>query len=337
MKALVIGPLQIDPPILQAPMAGMTNYAFRQLVRRLGGVGLPATEMIGARSLRGAALSPRRSPRSGFFERLWGVKDEPRPLAVQVWDNDPDTLAAVGRRLVDEYRPSVIDLNFGCPVPAVAKKAESGSYLLRDPERIGRIVSRMAAACRPVPVTAKIRTGCTRDTINAIDVAQAIEGAGGAAVTVHGRTAEDLFRGAADWEQIARVKQHLSRIPLVGNGDLSTAEAVVQAFARYGVDGVMIGRAGLARPWLFGQAAAALRGERPPPEPTPAQQRDLLLDHFRLVVDRFGAEKGTMLMRRYACHYGHGRRGARAFRRDVAQVATPEQFLAVVGALFPCE
>ena len=105
----------------------------------------------------------------------------------------------------------------------MAKKAESGAYLLRDPERIGRIVARMAAACLPVPVTAKIRTGCTRDTINAIDVAQAIEGAGGAAVTVHGRTAEDLFRGSADWEEIARLKQRLGRIPLIGNGDLSTA------------------------------------------------------------------------------------------------------------------
>ena len=104
---------------------------------RLGGVGLPATEMIVPRSLRGAALSPRRSPRSGLFERLWGVKDEPRPLAVQVWDNDPDTLAAVGRRLVHEYRPSVIDLNFGCPVPAVAKKAESGSYCCAIPSGSG--------------------------------------------------------------------------------------------------------------------------------------------------------------------------------------------------------
>ena len=203
-------------------------------------------------------MPPERACR---HQRLWGVEDEPRPLAVQVWDNDPETLAAVGRQLVVEYRPSVIDLNFGCPVPAVAKKAHSGSYLLRDPELVGQIVSRVAAACRPVPVTAKIRTGCTRDTINAIDVAQAIEGAGGAAVTVHGRTAEDLFRGSADWDQIARIKPHLGRIPLVGNGDLTTAAAVAAAFDRYGVDGVMIGRAGLARPWLFRQAAAALRGE----------------------------------------------------------------------------
>ena len=123
---------------------------------------------------------------------------------------------------------------------------------------MGEIVARVAAACRPTPVTAKIRLGCTRDTINAIDVAQAIESAGGAAVTVHGRTAEDMFRGSADWDEIARIKPHLSRIPLIGNGDLKTPQSVVEAFARYGVDGVMIGRAAL-------EPAVAVFARRRPP------------------------------------------------------------------------
>ena len=195
----------------------------------------------------------------------------------------------------------------------------------------------MAAACRPVPVTAKIRTGCTRDTINAIDVAQAIEGAGGAAVTVHGRTAEDLFRGAADWEQIARIKQHLSRIPLVGNGDLATAEAVVQAFARYGVNGVMIGRAGLARPWLFAQAAAAFLRRTAAARADAGPTARLVAGPFpaggRSVWRGEGDDVDAAL--RLSLRPWPPRR--RPFRRDVAQVATPEQFLAVVGALFPCE
>ena len=174
---------------------------------------------------------------------------------------------------------------------------------------MGQIVARVAAACSPTPVTAKIRLGCSRDTINAIDVAQAIESAGGAAVTVHGRTAEDMFRGEADWDEIARIKLHLSQIPLIGNGDLKTPQSVVEAFRRYGVDGVMIGRSGLSGPWLFSQAAAALRGEPIPPDPTPVEQRQFLLDHFRLVVERFGPVKGTILMRSYACCYGQGRRG----------------------------
>jgi tRNA-dihydrouridine synthase B len=329
---LRIGTLVIDPPVLQAPMAGFTNYAYRQMIRRFGGVGLPATEMVSARGFLHV------DARTGEFpDRLWGVKEEPRPLAVQIWDNDPAALAAVGRRLVEEFHVSLIDVNFGCPTRDVAEKARSGSYLLRCPERVGEIVARVAAACAPVPVTAKIRLGSTRDTINAIDVAQAVEAAGGAAVTVHGRTAADLFRGSANWDEIARVKPHLSRIPLVGNGDLRTPGAVVEAFRRYGVDGVMIGRAALSRPWLFSQVAAALRGEPAAPDPTLAQQRQLLLDHYRLVVRRFGPVKATILMRRYACCYGQGQRGARGFRRQIAQAATPEKFIATVERNFPRE
>ena len=126
-------------------------------------------------------------------------------------------------------------------------------------------------------------------------------------------------------------------MPLVGNGDLRTPAAVVEAFRRYGVDGVMIGRAALSRPWLFSQVAAVLRGEPPSPDPTLAQQRQLLLEHYRLVVERFGPVKGTILMRCYACCYGQGRRGARGFRRQIAQAASPEQFLAVVERDFPRE
>ena len=326
---LWIGAVRIDPPVLQAPMASFTNYAYRQIVRQLGGVGLPATEMVSAR-----ALFYRNARGEPDCDRLWGVREEPRPLAVQIWDNDPEVLAAVAARLVDQYRPSVVDINFGCPVRDVSEKAQSGSYLLQHPERIGAIVARVVEACRPTPVTAKIRLGWARDTVNAIDVAQAIEGAGGAAVTVHGRTAADFFRGTADWDEIARIKPHLKRIPLVGNGDLRTAEAVVEAFRCYGVDGVMIGRAGLARPWLFREAEAALAGRPVPPEPTAAQQRQLLLDHFRLVVGRFGPERGTILMRRYACAYAQGRRGVRQFRAQASLASTPEQFVAAVDRCF---
>jgi tRNA-dihydrouridine synthase B len=330
VKPLPIGPLLVDPPVLQAPMAGFTNYAYRQMVRRLGGVGLPATEMVSARGF--LHVDARGGP---LPDRLWGVADEPRPLAVQIWDNDPAVLAAVGRRLVDEFHASVVDLNFGCPERDVAEKAQSGSYLLGHPDRVGRIVAEVAAACQPVPVTAKIRLGLTRDAINAIDVAQAVEASGGAALTVHGRTAADFYRGSADWQQIARIKPHLRHMPLVGNGDLRTPQAVVEAFARYGVDGVMIGRAALSRPWLFSQVAAALRGDPIPPDPSLAQQRQLLLDHFRLVVERFGPIKGTILMRAYACCYGQGHKGARIFRREIAQAATPEAFVALVEREFP--
>ena len=270
-------------------------------------------------------------------ERLWGVSDEPRPLAAQIWDNDPSVMAEVGRRLAREYRVSVVDMNFGCPVRDVSEKAHSGSYLLRYPDRVGQIVAAVAKACAPTPVTAKIRLGACRDAINACDVAQAVEDAGGAALTVHGRTAADMFRGAADWEEISRIKPYLVRIPLIGNGDLGTPQAVVDAFRRYDIDGVMIGRAALNRPWLFRQAQAALCGEPVPPDPSLDEQRAVLLEHFRLVTERFGQQQGTVLMRRYACCYANGRPGARAFRANVANVATPAAFFDVVEKYFPRE
>ena len=129
-------------------------------------------------------------------ERLWGVREEPRPLAVQIWDNDPDTLARVGASLARDYGVSVVDINFGCPVRQVTQKAHSGSYLLRYPERMESIIRGVVQACAPTPVTAKIRLGCSRDRINAIEVARVVEEAGAAALTVHGRTAQDFFKGA---------------------------------------------------------------------------------------------------------------------------------------------
>jgi tRNA-dihydrouridine synthase B len=330
IKPLCIGPVVVDPPILQAPMAGFTNYAFRQIAREFGGIGLQATEMVHARGFLYIEDVKEATP-----ERLWGVVDEPRPLAVQIWDNDPGALAAVGAKLAHEFQVSVVDINFGCPVKQVTEKAHSGSYLLKCPERMQTIIERVVAACAPVPVTAKIRLGCTRDQINAIEVAQVVESAGAAALTVHGRTAQDYFSGSADWDRISAIKPYLRRIPLIGNGDLDSAEKVVEAFRRYDVDGVMIARASLGKPWLFQQATAALRGEPIPPDPTLLEQRELVLHHFRLVCERFGDEKGTVLMRKYACCYAQGRPGAREFRTRVAKVSTPAEFLDTVARFFP--
>jgi tRNA-dihydrouridine synthase B len=327
---LRIGPVVVDPPILQAPMAGFTNYAFRQIVREFGGAGLQATEMVSARGFVWLHEKECEDP-----DRLWGVKEEARPLAVQMWDNDPETLAKVGERLAKEYEVSVVDINFGCPVKDVSERAHSGSYLLRFPERIGAIIERVVKACEPTPVTAKIRLGCSRDKINAIEVAKVVESAGAAALTVHGRTAADFFKGSADWENIAAIRPHLKKIPLIGNGDLDSAAKVVEAFRRYGVDGVMIARASLGRPWLFQQAAAALRGEPIPPDPSIEEQKACLMHHYELVCQRFGEERGTMLMRKFACNYAQGLPGARFFRTYAAKVVTREEFLAVVEEHFP--
>ncbi|WP_425615929.1 tRNA dihydrouridine synthase DusB [Anatilimnocola sp. NA78] len=330
VKPLFIGNVQVDPPILQAPMAGFTNYAYRQIVRKFGGSGLLATEMVSARSFVWMEDHAAEHP-----ERLWGVKDEPRPLAVQMWDNDPETLARVGHRLANEFQVSVVDLNFGCPVRDLTERAHSGSYLLKFPERVGAIIERVVEACAPTPVTAKIRLGCSHASINACEIARVVEAAGAAALTVHGRVASDFFRGSADWEKISEIKQHLKRIPLIGNGDLDSPQKVVEAFRRYNVDGVMIARASLGRPWLFQQCAAALRGDPIPPEPSLDEQRDWMLRHYELVCERFGEERGTLLMRKFACNYAQGKAGTRHFRGAVGHVNSRFEFLAAVAQHFP--
>lgn len=330
VPSLRIGNVKIDPPILQAPMAGFTNAAFREVVRQFGGAGLLATEMVNARGFVWMDQNVAEHP-----DRLWGVAEEARPLAVQIWDNDPETMAKVGSRLVEEYRVSIVDINFGCPVRQVTEKAHSGSYLLREPLRMSKIISRLVEACSPTPVTAKIRLGCSRDHVNCNEIARVVEEAGAAALTVHGRTAQDMFKGYADWERISEIKSYLKRIPLIGNGDLDSAEKVLRAFSNYNVDGVMIARACLGRPWLFAQAEAALKGMPIPAEPTLEEQRDVMLNHYRLVVERFGEEKGTVLMRKYACCYAQGKRGARYFRTHVARVATADEFYQVVREFFP--
>lgn len=311
-------------------MAGYTNYAFRQMVREFGGAGLLATEMVNARGFVWLDEHEAEHP-----DRLWGVAEEARPLAVQIWDNEPETLAKVGARLAHEYKVSVVDINFGCPVRQVTQKAHSGSYLLSYPDRMGQIIERVVAACAPTPVTAKIRLGCSRDKINANEIAQVVEGAGASALTVHGRTAADMFRGSADWDRISAIKPHLKKIPLIGNGDLDSPQKVLDAFARYDIDGVMIARASLNKPWLFSQCAAALRGEPIPPDPTLTEERELMLHHFRLVLTRFGEEKASVLMRKYACCYAQGRPGAREFRKYVATVESPAAFYEVVERYFP--
>ena len=330
VQPLRIGDIVVDPPVLQAPMAGFTNYAFRQIVREYGGAGLQATEMVNAKGFLWMESEQQEYP-----DRLWGVREEARPLAVQIWDNDPETLAQVGRKLATDFGVSVVDINFGCPVKQVTQRAKSGSYLLSQPQRMFAIISKVVQACAPTPVTAKIRLGCTRNSINATEVARVVEEAGAAALTVHGRTAADYFTGTADWDRISELKAHLRHIPLIGNGDLSSAAQVVDAFRRYDVDGVMIARAALGRPWLFQQARAALRGEPVPPDPTLAEQRQCMLHHYDLVVDRFGEKKGTVLMRKYACTYAQGKSGAREFRKQVAHVATREEFMTAVQQGLP--
>ncbi len=225
-------------------------------------------------------------------------------------------------------------MNFGCPAPKIVKNSASGSWLLRDPEKVGQLVGQVVRICAPVPVTAKIRLGLTFDTINAVDVAQAVEDAGAAALTVHGRTTSQLYRGEADWNEIAKVKSALKKIPLIGNGDIISVENAVDRLTNYPVDGIMIGRAALERPWIFHQIRQALAGQDVESDPGLDRQRDLMLDHLRYSVEHYGQEKGVKLMRRFACFYSKGKYGGKTFRTEICRVSDLAHFQQLIDDLF---
>ncbi|MDR3199123.1 MAG: tRNA-dihydrouridine synthase [Planctomycetaceae bacterium] len=315
--------------LYSAPMAGYTNYAYRELLRMFGGVDLITTEMVSARSFVELEMRGSELP-----SRLWGVREESRPLAVQIWDNNPDTLSLLAQRLAFEFKVSVIDLNFGCPAKQIANRSAGGSFLLQFPDRIGDIVQKVAAAAKPVPVTAKIRLGRTADTINAIDVAQAVENAGAAGLTVHGRTASEMYRGNAHWDKIAAIKPKLKSIPLIGNGDIQTVDDALFRIKNYPVDGIMIGRGSIERPWIFRQIAQALRGEPVDSEPAVTELRNLIVKHFNLLQQQFDEHTALFLIRKIVCHYAAKRVGARKFRNDVCSAKEPAKFFQLIDDFF---
>jgi len=312
--------------VLAAPIAGFTDLVFRSIVREHGGCGLLYTEMVSAGGWVIGNISP---------DRLRGVEAEPRPLGVQLWDREPAMVEEAARRLVD-YGVSIIDLNFGCPKRRIMGKQAAGATLLRDPATVGRMVEATVRGAGMIPVTAKMRLGPAKDSITAPEVARAAESAGAVAVTVHGRTAKDHYGVAVDLDRLAEVVGAVS-IPVIANGDIDGPRAALRTLDRTGAAGVMVARAALARPWVFRDIAAALRGETVPPAPTLLEQRAQLLRHHERLVDQEGDPWGTVLMRKFACRALAGVRGARDFRAAASLAADSADFRRIVEDLFPTD
>jgi nifR3 family TIM-barrel protein len=246
--SLSIGPIPLDVPVVLAPMAGITNTAFRRLCREFG-AGLYVSEMITSRAL------VERTPES---LRLITHHPSETPRSIQLYGVDPKTVSEAVTMLVAEDRADHIDLNFGCPVPKVTRKG-GGAAL---PWKLGlfrEIVERAVAAAGPVPLTVKMRKGIDSDHLTYLEAGKAAEGAGVASIALHARTAAEFYSGTADWSAIATLKQTVTSVPVLGNGDIWSAQDALRMVDETGCDGVVVGRGCLGRPWLFGDLAAAFR------------------------------------------------------------------------------
>src|SRR3954469_16599969 len=266
-----IGSVSLPSPFAIAPMAGMTDTAFRRLVKRHGGCGLVVTEMVSSEGL------VRGIDRTLEYAEY---TEEERPVSIQIFGGDPDKMAAAAQ-VVEGMGADIVDINMGCPVPKIAKH-HAGCSLMREPEHAATVVNAMAKAVK-IPVTVKMRAGWDADAINAPDLARRMEDAGAAAVAVHGRTAAQSYSGVADWDLIARVADSLS-IPVFGSGDCVDPEQLVNRLRLGAIAGVLVGRGALRNPWIFEQASAIARGETLRPV-TSAERGQFLLDYINLLMN----------------------------------------------------
>ena len=310
-----IGNVEIRGHAALAPMAGVADRAFRKLCVEFGAA-YTVGEMV---SSKGLCFGDKKSG------ELLALDDAERPAAVQLFGDDPGVMARAAV-LAMRHRPDVIDINMGCPAPKVAGN-HCGSALMREPELCRRIVAAVAGAV-PVPVTAKIRKGYSAAEANAVEVAQAVEAGGAAAVTVHGRTREQMYAPPADWDIIRRVKQAVS-IPVIGNGDVTSAETAAAMYEQTGCDLVMVGRGALGAPWVFSQIEAYLAHGTLLPAPPVSKRMQVLLRQVSEASRLKGERVALREARKHAAWYMRGLRGAAGFRGEAGKIETLDDLAAL--------
>lgn len=292
--------------VLLAPMAGVTDLPFRLLCREQG-VGLACMEMISAKAI----LYKNKNT-----ESLLAIHPQEGAVSLQLFGSDPKILSEMAKKIED--RPfAILDINMGCPVPKVVGNGE-GAALMKEPKLVEEIVTAVVKAVRK-PVTVKIRKGFNDTCVNAVEIARIAEASGAAAVMIHGRTREQYYAGAADWEIIARVKENLS-IPVIGNGDIVDGASAEAILTQTGCDGVMIGRAARGNPWIFRQIAAYLRDGTILPRPEKEEIKETILRHAKLQLDCKGEYTGIREMRKHVSWYTAGMPDSARLRRSVNAV-----------------
>ena len=317
---LRIGNVAVEPPLVLAPMAGITDRDFRLLIRRLGGCGLVSMEFISSEGLT------RQRP--GTLRMLHFVEEE-RPIAIQIYGSDPARMAEAAR-VVEAIGADVCDINMGCPANKVLKGC-AGAALTADLPLAARIVREVRQAIT-LPLTVKFRLGLREDAQTYLELGSMCQDEGVDAVTLHPRTAKQQFSGRADWSAIGELKRAL-RIPVIGNGDVSSPEDALELQRETGCDVVMIGRASLTNPWIFRQAAALLRGE-PYADPSLAERHALMRAHFDAVLGREDERTALHKLRKFTGWYTHGLPEGRNLRHRLSELPSAREVLGAVEDYF---
>ncbi len=318
---LSYGPIKIDPPLVLAPMAGVTDRQFRLILRRVGGVGLVTMEFISSEALT------RRNERT---IKMMHYCEEERPLSIQIYGSDPERMAEAAR-IVEAIGADICDINMGCPANKILKGC-AGCALMGDLELAQDIISTVRDAIS-IPLTVKFRAGIREEALNYVELGKICEGEGVDGVALHPRTAKQMYRGKADWTRIARLKEALS-IPVVGNGDVCEPQDALRMFDETGCDGVMIGRASMRNPWIYRQIED-LRAGRTPYEPKMGDRRDVILAHFRMLMEQEDDPKFALhKLRTFTGWYTYGLPGGKALRGKINSLHAPAEFIAAVEEFF---
>lgn len=320
LKAFKIRDIEINPPLILSPMAGVTDYTFRRLIKRRGGVGLVVSEFISVEGLT------RHNPKS---KRQMHFAEEERPFAVQIFGGQPERMA-MGAEMAQEVGADILDVNCGCPAPKVVKNG-GGSGLLRDLPRLETILKEIKKTIT-IPLTLKLRTGFSESTINVVDVAKMAEQCGVEHIQVHGRTKEQGYKGLANWDLIKQVKQAVS-VPVSGNGDITSIESGMQRWRDSGTDGILIGRGAMQNPWIFRQFHDVLEG-REPYQPDLNEKKEVLLEFFVMLREEMPEIVALGKMKQLAGQFTKGLMGGAQFRQTLYHSHSAEEILDNISTYF---
>ncbi|MEV0586429.1 tRNA dihydrouridine synthase DusB [Nonomuraea sp. NPDC050310] len=316
-----IGPIEVWPPVVLAPMAGITNAAFRVICREQG-AGLYVCEMITTRAL------VERNPKT---MRMIRFRPEESPRSIQLYGVDPDTVGRAVRMIVEEDLADHVDLNFGCPVPKVTRRG-GGSALPYKRNLLRRILRSAVANAGPLPVTIKMRTGIDEDHLTYLDAGRIAQEEGVAAVALHARTARQHYGGTADWSRIARLKEVVTEIPVLGNGDIWCADDALRMVAETGCDGVVVGRGCLGRPWLFRDLENAFNGSAERARPTLGEVAEVMVRHAEALVWSLGGERAAVVdFRKHVGWYLKGFTVGGDLRRELTAAESIERMREILA------